>query len=178
MILVVTTIALGALLGYLFGGRLERLAHVDFAGVWLVGVAVALQIVLAVLARLDLGGSGYPLLLASHLALLAFMARNRQLPGMPLLFVGFLLNAVVIAANGAMPVDPEALAAVSSEPVADIPPGKHRLLEDSDRLGFLADVVPLRPLRTVVSVGDIVMAAGAAVFMVGAMRRDAPAPSR
>ncbi|MDP9405291.1 MAG: DUF5317 domain-containing protein, partial [Actinomycetota bacterium] len=87
-----------------------------------------------------------------------------------LVVVGAALNAVVIFANGAMPVSREALLAVARHPY-EFAPGKHRLLEPGDPLPWLADVVPLPLLRTVVSVGDVVLAAGIALLVTNLMRR-------
>lgn len=42
-------------------------------------------------------------------------------------------------------------------------------------LGWLADVVPVPPLRTVVSVGDLLLALGVAV-LVAALMRGRPRP--
>ncbi len=78
---------------------------------------------------------------------------------MLLVFLGLLLNMVVLAANGAMPVAPEAIAAVGLPGVEPMP-GKHEIMTESTRLAYLADIVPLPPLRTIVSLGDIVLGAG------------------
>ncbi|MGH3664575.1 MAG: DUF5317 domain-containing protein, partial [Egibacteraceae bacterium] len=118
-----------------------------------------------------------PLLGASQLALLGFLWANRFLPGMPLIFAGFALNAAVILANGGMPVDRDALEAVVSGAAA-FEPGKHRLLAPGDPLPWLADVIPLRPLRTVVSAGDVVLAAGVAVLVANLMLLDPRASGR
>lgn len=185
MLLVLVTVIGAVVAGRLAGGRLGNLAEVRIEQPWLVALSVALQLLLAVIGALD-GPSaqlGLPLILASHAALLTFVWRNRLLPGMPLIFLGFAGNAVVMAANGAMPVSREALLAVSRGPLGAIPPGKHRYMEDGDRLTFLADILPIPVLHTVVSVGDLVMAAGVGVLVVALMRRlprpvpaDEPAP--
>jgi hypothetical protein len=68
-----------------------------------------------------------------------------------------------------MPVSPAALEALTGEPTT-FAPGKHRLLESGDALPWLADVIPLPLLRTVVSVGDIILAAGVGILVVTSMR--------
>jgi hypothetical protein len=108
--------------------------------------------------------------------LLTFIAANRYLPGMVLVLLGFGLNALVIIANGGMPVSPDALVAVGGSPTVD--PGKHQLLTDGSSLAFLADVIPVRVLSTVVSIGDIILAAGVGILVVGLMRRFPPSPGR
>ncbi len=156
----VLVLGVAVALGYLRGGRLSRIAEV-VAWSWLLLVGLALQLAVeAASSRGQLPGAlGTGLLLAGQMLVAVWALLNRYLPGMPLIFLGLLLNAIVLTANGAMPVAPEAIAAIGlpgSEPQG----GKHELMTDDTRLGWLADVVPLPPLRTIVSVGDIVLAAG------------------
>jgi hypothetical protein len=179
MVLVAVTV-LGALaVGYLRGGQLRNLGTVRLRRGWLVLASVGIQGLLA--AFVALGGPGEalsrPLLLASQVALLAFVWCNRLLPGMTLVFVGFAANAAVITANGAMPVDPDALAMVGGGS-AVIEPGKHRLLTEGDSLVWLADILPIPLLRTVISAGDIVLAAGVGILVVNLMRAYPPPPGR
>lgn len=179
MVLVLVTVLGAVLIGYLRGGRLTNLGHVEIRHGWLVLASVLAQGALAALSAVDQPVvSVFPsLLLASHLALLAFVVANRMLPGMLLIFLGFAMNAAVITANGAMPVSPEALAAVSGGATV-ITPGKHRLLTDGDQLTLLADVLALPVLRTVVSVGDIVLASGVGILVVNLMRCAPRPPGR
>ena len=177
--LLVATVLIGALIaGWIAGGRLRNLGHVELRGKLLVIAAVGFQLVLGIVSLA--GGPvdlvGRPLLAVSHVALLVFILANRLLPGMALVFIGFALNAVVVSANGAMPVSGEALQALGGEAAVD--PGKHQLLEDDHVLPWLADVIPVPVLRTVVSVGDVVLAAGVAVLVPSLMRRYPPAPGR
>jgi hypothetical protein len=178
MVLVITVLAAAVIAGWVAGGRLRNLGHVRLRGVPLVFAAVGLQLALAALSLLDGPATllSRPLLAASHVALLAFIAWNRLLPGMALVLVGFALNAAVIIPNGAMPVSESAYRTAGG--VETIEPGKHRLLDDDDHLPWLADVIPIRPLGTVVSVGDIVLSAGVAVLVPSLMRRYPAPPGR
>jgi hypothetical protein len=177
-----TAVALlaGCLLGLVAGGRLSSLAEVDLRwwGALLAGVG------LQVLAGpVGLGGRpGTTAVAGSYLCLLAFALANRALVGMPVVVVGLVLNATVILVNGGMPVRAEAVAAVGLDPArldgADL--GAKRHLEGpDDRLTFLGDVLPLRPLGEVVSAGDVVLAAGVAglLFRLLHPRAAAPLPS-
>lgn len=150
-------------LAYLRGGRLKRLEQAHLRWSWLLIVGVGLQVAVDVSAGRGLFGdastAGWLLLLASQLLVLGWVLANVHLPGTALIGAGLVLNAVVIAANGAMPVSPEAIAAIGVEPTAS-PTGKHTLLTDGTRLPWLADILPLPPLRTIISVGDVVLAAG------------------
>lgn len=178
MVLVVGVLVLSVLAGWLSGGRVRNLGHVELRGTWMVFTAVGLQLVLGLVTLTGGPGDvlGRPLLAVSHVALLGFILANRYLPGMALVFCGFALNALVIVANGAMPVAPAALEAAGG--VAEVDPGKHQLLTDDTALPWLADVIPMPPIRSVVSVGDIVLAAGAGILIVGLMRRFPPRPGR
>lgn len=171
MVLVLATVLGAVLVGYARGGRLANLGHVDLRHGWLVFASVLAQVVLAAVATT--GGPAAtvsaPLLLTSHAALLAFVVSNRLLPGMLLVFTGFAMNASVITANGAMPVARHALLAVSGGETTTITPGKHRLLVDGDLLSPLADIFAIPVLRTVVSAGDIVLAAGVGILVVNLM---------
>jgi hypothetical protein len=175
MVLVALTVAVSVVVGWVRGGRLRNLAHARLRAAWLVVAAVGLQGVLAAVsaARGPVDVVGLPLLVASQIALLGFVFANRVLPGMTLVLLGFAMNAAVIIPNGAMPVSPAALEAITGEPTT-FEPGKHRVLTDGDVLPWLADIIPLPLLRTVVSVGDIVLAAGVGIVVVDLMRRHRP----
>ena len=148
---------------YLRGGRLRHLADAPLRLSWLLFAGVAVQIGINLAAGRgwlpDAGLSGWSLLLLSQLLVIAFLIANRQLPGTWLIAGGLLLNAVVIAANQAMPVDPAAIRAIGMEG-ATVPPGKHTLMTEATRLPWLADIIPVPPLRSIISVGDLVLGAG------------------
>lgn len=143
------------------GGRLGRLADAPIRHSWLLAVGIALQVGVDVSAArgLDPGVLSSAVLVSSQLLVVAWVVVNRYRPGMPLILLGLLMNLAVIAANGAMPVDPNAVAAAGG-PDLIAPLGKHELLTDSTRLPFLADIFGIALLRTVVSAGDVVLAAG------------------
>jgi hypothetical protein len=160
---VLVSLLLALLLSYPRGGRLHRIADAPLHASWVLFVGVGLQVVVDVgAARGFLPGTGwasYGLLLASQLLVVVWVLANRHLPGTILVAIGLALNAAVIAANGAMPVDPAAIAALGIDG-ATVTGGKHVLLDDATRLPWLADIWPLPPLRSIISVGDVVLAAG------------------
>lgn len=170
MVLVVPVCVAAVLVGWLRGGRLTALGHVRLRSGWLVLVGFAAQVLLAWLTRrADADGvTALPLLVVAQVALVGFLWRNRLLTGVPLVLVGALLNAAVILANGAMPVAPAALEAVGGGAASPVT-GKHVLLAAGDPLPWLADVLPVPPLRTVVSVGDVVLGVGTGVLLVDLM---------
>lgn len=158
----------------LTGGRLERLADLDFRGVrWLLGALVAQLAIIVVLP-----GGDTDVHRAIHIGTYAagavFLWANRRIPGMLVLGAGSLLNAVAITANGGvMPASADAVRAagmpqlpsgefVNSAPVADA------------RLQFLGDVLAIPswvPAAKVFSVGDVLIAVGAVIVVHAACRR-------
>ncbi|MGH8884749.1 MAG: DUF5317 family protein [Egibacteraceae bacterium] len=167
MFLIALTVAAGVVVGCLRGGRLSNLGEIRLQRPLLVGLAVASQLALAMIGP---SSAAKPLLLvAANGALLAFTWVNRLLPGTGLLLLGFALNAAVITANSGMPVSPSALQAIGEQP-ATLAQGRHRLLNAGGRLAVLGDVLPVPVLRSVYSVGDIAVAAGAGVLVANLMR--------
>ncbi|HEX2027750.1 MAG TPA: DUF5317 domain-containing protein [Nitriliruptorales bacterium] len=165
-------------LGYARGGRLRRIADADLGWGWLLFAGLALQIAVDLLAARGLvGWASTATLLLSQVLVAGWIVANRYRPGMPLILLGLVSHAVVIAANGAMPVDPEAIAAIGLRGMDPVP-GKHELMTEATRLAVLGDVLPLPPLRTVISVGDVVLAAGLIPLVHHLMTYRSPAERR
>lgn len=161
-------IALGVT--WALGGNLRRVALLRFRDTWLVYGALGLQVVLFSPVT-----QGHPALvrhgqLLSYAVLLAFAMRNRRICGMTLLAMGTLSNAVAIALNGGlMPVDAAALAASgwSLDSFADGAHHNAHLMTAETRLAFLGDIfaVPRFPGAAAISVGDLLLVAGACVLV-------------
>lgn len=174
----VLVLGIAVTIGYLRGGRLSRIAE-GIGWSWLLLVGLALQVAVESAAPHDELPSPVVtgLLLASQLLVAVWVVANRYRHGMALIFLGLLLNAVVLVANGAMPVDPEAIAAIGLPGVEPLT-GKHELMTDDTRFRYLADVVPLPPLRTIVSVGDVLLGAGIIPLMSHLMTYRTPSERR
>lgn len=165
-------IVLSFTIALLRGGRLERLANVPIRHGWIALVALAVQIWMVYGRTAGLGW----LMLASYGLLILVFGLNWRLPGMLVMGTGLALNLIVMAANGGyMPISPETLSraglehlASSLETGAYVTNAKDILLpREATRLWWLSDilVVPLpSPLKAVLSVGDLFLAAGAVVF--------------
>lgn len=172
-------IVAAVLISWVRGGRLHRISEVELRSPWLLFTGLGLQLLVDVVApRLTvpdsalLGG-----LLASQALVVVWIWLNRYRRGMPLVGLGLVLNALVIAANGAMPVSVDALTAAGlSEP--ENLTGKHELAGPGTRLTALADVIPVPLLRTVISVGDIVLAAGVIPLLHELMSQRRPSARR
>lgn len=154
-------IAAAIAVGWLRGGRLRTLSRANLRSVALLFTGLALQLLgdLAAGREWITGSLAYLVVLTSQILILAWILRNRRQPGMPLIVVGFALNVVVMALNGAMPVSPDAMDALGLTG-ASIPPGKHELMTAATWLPWLGDLIPLPGLRTIISLGDLVLAAG------------------
>jgi hypothetical protein len=152
--------ALGVLAGYATGGRLRNVGVHPVRAWPLIAVATLLQLP---------GRANATMLVFALACLLAFALANLHIVGVGVIAVGLALNAAVIAANGAMPVRASAAARVGLGP-ADLGGGR-RLEQPGDRLIVLADVLPARPLRQVLSFGDLVVAAGTADVVARLMGR-------
>jgi Family of unknown function (DUF5317) len=179
LLLLGSILAIGLLLGWGLGGGLRNLAHVHVVWWYLFPAALVLQVL--PIPQAESGIFQYlpfAVLLLSYLTLIVAVMANWSLRGFPLILLGLLLNLVPIAVNRGMPVSGEAVidAGGRAQDVPTSPGGKHHLATPSDQVTFLGDVIPIRdPFRTVVSVGDVVMYAGAAWFVAAAML---VAPSR
>lgn len=173
MIITLLLAATVAGIAVLRGGSLQRLAETRFRWAGLVIVGFAVQIVLEMWSPPWLGDdAAVAILLASNALVAAFLVVNRHLPGIAIAAIGMGLNVIVIAANGAMPVSQRALDKAGYEEAVDEFDRKHELLDDDTVFPWLADVIPLPYLRTIISLGDVVLAIGIAQ-LVYARTRDA-----
>lgn len=167
-------IVIAVAVSYVRGGRLRRLAEAPLRATWLLFLGLGLQLAVDLAAGrgllADASALGLTLLIVSQVLVVGWLLLHRELPGVWLVALGLALNAVVIAANGAMPVDPNAVRALGLGEL-EVPLGKHTLLTDDTRLPWLADVIPIPPLRSIVSVGDLVIAVGL-IPLTHALMRD------
>ena len=171
------------LMGLALGGRLANLEKLRLHWWGLALVGLGIQFV-----PLPEGAGGIDLvvrtsvLAISYSLLLTFAAANLRLAGMALLLAGIAMNFVVIAVNGGMPVSAETLRDSGQEEVlaslqaerAD----KHHLLNEDDKLTFLADVIAVpQPVGQAISIGDVFIYGGLAWTIVASMRGRTPSPS-
>jgi len=170
MIIALIVAALAMLLGLVFGGTFESLIATKVRWLWLVYVGFVVQLTTLLWSPSWLDGSAELAVLAlTTVPIALFMALNYRLPGMVLAALGLALNLLVISANGAMPVATGAATGVN--PQVQDSDFKHEWLDESTNLPWLADVIPLRPLRSVLSLGDVLLAAGIGYFVFAQMTR-------
>jgi hypothetical protein len=170
MRLIAASLALAVAIGYLLGGRLSSMATLRVRWQPLAIAGLALQVIPVPGRALPLG-----LLYVSFVLLIAFALVNvaARTAGSWLILIGIALNFTVIGLNQGMPVTREALVASGQgETLAvllDDGGAKHHLAGPEDRLLFLGDVLPIRPIRMVASPGDLVAYAGVVWLVVAAM---------
>lgn len=148
----------------MFGGRLRALGRVRIRSVWLIGAALALQVVaISVVPTWPRA-----LLVGAHLVSYAmagrFVWQNRSISGLPIIALGGGLNAVTIAVNGGtLPASRSALATAGIHPVAGDFNNSGVLAHP--HLAWLGDVLAVPagvPLANVFSIGDLLILVGLA----------------
>lgn len=167
-------IPLGIALGYLAGGRLDRLAEVRFAWGWLAIAGLLVQVVLFSGAVDALVGDtvGAAIYVGSTAAVLVAVLRNLRLPGLVLVALGAAANLAAIVANGGqMPTTLAALAAAGLDPRDGF---SNSAVIEQPALAPLTDIFALPgwvPLANVFSIGDVLIGVGVAVVIAAGMRR-------
>jgi hypothetical protein len=164
--------------GYALGGAWSRLIALRLRWRRLIVAAVIAQSGGALLGLLGYGDPrrAYVIgLAASALCAAAFCAWNLRVAGVPLVTLGLLANATVVAVNGAMPVSVSAAsrAGVSVIEIAAGHDDRHKIADSDTGLRMLGDVIPVPlPVRSeIVSPGDVLVAAGLAELVVMGMLR-------
>ncbi|MBV9097231.1 MAG: DUF5317 domain-containing protein [Frankiaceae bacterium] len=176
MSLAVVVLVGAIVVGLAAGGSWRRLTDLPLRRLRLVVAAVLAQVGGTVVGALGIAqeSTSYAVGLALSAAFaLAFCWHNGRTAGVPLVTAGLILNALVVAANGAMPVSIVA-AYHARVPIAAISAGtdaRHEIAGEGTALSWLGDVVPLPlPLRPeVVSAGDVLVVAGLAELVVVGM---------
>jgi hypothetical protein len=173
--LLVTAAAL--VVGLALGGRMSAIAEVKIRAVWLFYLAIALQIVAFPSGVLPWSMSdrmATALWLTSYGILGVAVLANRRLRGALVVGLGMLLNLVAVLANGGhMPGLPQALqqAGIHSEL------HNNSVAMTDPHLPWLVDrwaAPSWVPLANVYSIGDVVLAVGAFVLVLGAMNVSLP----
>ncbi|BCJ47833.1 hypothetical protein GCM10010168_21920 [Actinoplanes ianthinogenes] len=161
----------GVALGYLSGGRLSGFRDLRIRALWLVWLAAGIQFA----QHYTAGALRVPLLAAVFAVVLTWLAVNLRhwpaairLTGI-LIVLGASLNGLAIAANGRMPYDATAAAGAGIHAGAETT--KNVAADGETRLARLGDTMPLKPLHTLISPGDILIAGGACALVLLTMRR-------
>jgi hypothetical protein len=165
LILVLFTAALVVAIAVFRGGSLDNLASTRFGWAWVLVGVFTVQI------AVDLFGYdrlARPLaifvLTITYVGAAAFMWLNHSLPGMAIAATGMAMNAVVIFANGAMPVSRWAARVAGIGELGEMGV-KHEIAGENTVLAPLADVIPIANTSQIISIGDVVLAVGISVLV-------------
>ncbi|HSL77434.1 MAG TPA: DUF5317 family protein [Candidatus Limnocylindrales bacterium] len=174
---VLLAVPIGVLVGFLIGGRLERLQQIRFEWGWLAITGLGVQILLFSTSLVDglSPGVGEAIYVASTGAVLIAVWRNLAVPGLALVAIGAISNLAAIVANvGVMPTTREAMATAGLAP--DDAFSNSAVLEDP-ALAPLTDIFAIPaglPFANVFSVGDVLIALGIVATISIGMRRGDP----
>jgi uncharacterized protein DUF5317 len=169
-------IVLAVLLVPLRHGDLRALSSLRFRLPWLLALALLLQVLVITVfpgPRTTLRLTAY---LGSYALAVAFLFLNRRIPGLWLVGTGAFLNLLTIGLNiGVMPATRGALSTAGVSPPGEVFANSAYVADA--RLWFLGDVFAIPaswPLANVFSVGDVLIALGAAwaILATTGRRRD------
>lgn len=176
-VILAITLAVAVIAGLATGGRLANLAWVRLRLLPVLYLALAFGL-LPLLVGVP-SGLNRTLLTASYILVAIWLGANLRArrgalrSGFIVLMAGWLLNTLPIATNGGMPLS---LWAYERAGLTEVPtPGeggffKIVIADQDSRLRFLGDVIPMRPITQVVSVGDIFLVLGIGIVVGGGMR--------
>lgn len=186
MILIVMVV-IGFIIGILSGGSTAGFSEARFRFIPLLFVSGIVQVIIFT----DYVGTEpivrdlAPYLYVGALAIgLVALFLNRHIFGMKLVLAGAVLNFLVISLNGGtMPAREASLRTAGSyeeisreqmlyESGADVQWPQIMIADDDTRLAFLGDIIPIPegiPVANVVSIGDLLISAGAIIAIVWVM---------
>ncbi|MYL62016.1 hypothetical protein GLW07_01475 [Bacillus hwajinpoensis] len=168
-------ILVAILVGYLRKGSLKGFAYLSFRAGWIFPLLLFIEVLIFSFQSTYawIGKLSAPLFMLIYIVGLTFLWLNRKMNiGIMILFIGVLLNFIVMALNGGrMPVSLESaniLDTAYAEAIKNGLYGKHAVLTDRTALWFLGDVIPITdpyPKDQVISIGDVIMNIGIFIFI-------------
>jgi hypothetical protein len=147
---------------------------------WLAIIALLIRrIPFAVFSPADFVSLKKAVLIISYLLLIFVLLKNWRYISARLILLGVAMNFIAILANGGlMPVSPEARDLAGMLPVGIgqvLPHGSGILLPlEQTRLWFLTDIIPVRAIYGIFSLGDAIMLCGLGLFMAEVVYRVLP----
>lgn len=181
-------VALGLILGFLLGGSTAGFGVARFRYLPLLMGALVVQVLIftPLMGQMEIIHTTGPYLyMITTLMTLFVLYKNLHIPGLVLILVGGILNALAIFANGGfMPTSADLLQEAgrlenvqqskeSAQAGERLTHTNSVIAGDDTRLYFLGDTIAIPdgfPLSNVISIGDIFIALGAAVTVVLVMR--------
>ena len=181
MFLFFAVIAAALAIAVLVGGDVRRLSQLRIRHIELLLAAFAVKVAVALLGTTHSHAAvtvGRPLNVIGAVLLLAVVWFNRRIPGAVLFGAGLTLNlAAILAFGGRMPVllphDADPNSAVLALLRGGLDP-LHVALEHPQGLWFIGDILTIPSIgghSSLVSIGDLLMAAGVAWLIVRCSQR-------
>jgi hypothetical protein len=150
----------------LAGGRLARLTDIRIRASWAVFVSAVIQVGITAVARGGSHGVHVGLHLASYGFAGWFLVANRRLVGLPVVALGAGLNLLAISLNGGeMPASATALRIAGIDTSGGF---QNSGVVAHPHLAVLGDIIPVPgpwPIGNVLSIGDLIIFAGALVLL-------------
>ena len=176
VVFILYAVLAGLVIGLVSGGSVGRLGDLRFSWAPLIVVGMVIQLLLFSSTIGDALGPAAPVVyVATNVAVLVAVWRNRSIPGLPLVLVGGAANLLAICANGGyMPVSHDALVAIGRGAREGYVNSR---FVDGAVLGPLTDQFAMPawlPMANIFSVGDVLIGVGAAIAIVAAMHGRAP----
>ncbi|MCX8132264.1 MAG: DUF5317 domain-containing protein [Clostridia bacterium] len=177
--LYVLMILSGILLGLLTGGKLSNLVEFKLEKAWIVMLAFILLVTVRIAGMKFYVLNEYAMIANGLVAIILFIGLwyNRYYAGIWLIGAGSFMNALIILLNdGKMPVGVKVALKAGVVPEIVKSDIRHFVFYKSSevKLSFLADVVYLPGFigygMPIVSIGDLIIAAGLAVLMMQIVR--------
>jgi hypothetical protein len=171
----IQAIVLAVVIGLILGGSLSNLSNLKIDGIYIIIAAFLLDAAGIWSVRLGfvaIGQITFIIDVIMYILLLAFVLKNIRNPYIVTVGVGFLLNAVVIFANGgAMPVGAYAVHAAGLN--LDVTTqGLYVPVTAATRFWYLGDIIPYTFLNiNIISIGDMVSAAGIMLLVITSMKK-------
>ena len=177
-------VIIGIALGYTLKGRINNLSELPLRSLWLVGLAILIQLAIFPLfsSRALFPYATTQLHLVSYALLFLFFAVNYRVWSLLVIAGGAAANLLVISVNGGrMPSSVHALTSAGQPEVArrlvtDSAWGNVALMGEKTKLNFLGDWLYLPrgfPLATAFSIGDLTIAIGLIILIVWGMHSHA-----
>ena len=176
VVFILYAVLAGLVIGLVSGGSVGRLGDLRFSWAPLIVVGMVIQLLLFSSTVGDALGAAAPVVyVATNVAVLVAVWKNRSIPGLPLVLVGGAANLLAICANGGyMPVSHDALVAIGRAAREGYVNSR---FVDGAVLGPLTDQFAMPawlPMANIFSVGDVLIGVGAAIAIVAAMHGRAP----
>lgn len=171
----ILAIIIAVILGYILKGNIKNLENISLKGIYLIITAFSIELVINILIKNRFISSGiltYTMDSVMYILIFIFAIMNKKNPYIVVMSIGFFLNAIAILANGGtMPVSLSAIetTGITREINRE---GLYTLVNAQTHLSILCDILPVKFIGSfVVSIGDIVSAAGMILFVITSMKR-------